>query len=108
MHRPADQEWPISVIDRRGHRIYLTLERWDHALAHPGMHEELRDIALNAVQQGSRKQDKYLADKFIYVLESFELPEPYTHIVVVVKMGWQGEPPQPNNFVLTAYLIQKW
>jgi len=36
------------------------------------------------------------------------LPMFYTHIVVVVKFGWQGIPAKPNNFVITAYLIEKW
>jgi hypothetical protein len=29
-------------------------------------------------------------------------------MVVVVKFGWQGVPPEANNFVLTAYLIEMW
>ncbi len=33
---------------------------------------------------------------------------PYTDMVVVVKFGWQGVPPRANNFVLTAYLVERW
>jgi len=29
-------------------------------------------------------------------------------MVAVVKFGWQGYPAEANNFVLTAYLIEKW
>lgn len=108
MNPPEDHSWPVTVIDRRGHAIYLTWERWEHALAHPGMHDGLLDVILDTVQFGTRRQDKYLADKFSYTMESFDLPEAYTHVVVIVKMGWQGNPPVPNNFVLTSYLIQKW
>jgi len=30
----------------------------------------------------------------------------YTHVVVVVKFGWRES--QVNNFVLTAYLVERW
>ena len=100
--------WPIFVRDRRGHTIYLTQERWEHALGHPGMGDELLEIVLETIREGSRKQDKYIAAKFIYTREFFNLPDPYTHVVAVVKTGWQGVPPETNNFVLTAYLVQRW
>ncbi len=86
----------------------MTGERWEHALAHPGMHTGLLDVVLETIRLGTRRQDKYQVDKFSYAMEAFELPEPYTHVVVIVKMGWQGDPPKRNNFVLTAYLVQKW
>jgi len=72
------------------------------------MYNGLLDVVLETIRLGARRQDKYQADKFSYALESFELPEPYTHVVVIVKMGWEGDPPERNNFVLTAYLVQKW
>lgn len=43
-----------------------------------------------------------------YISAFAVLPSPYTHMVVVVKFGWQGDPAEANNFVLTAYLIEKW
>ena len=105
---PLDYSWPIFVVDRRGHTIYLTWERWEHALGHPGMDEDLLEDILETIKHGSRRQDKYISDKFYYTRESFDLPDPYTHVVVVVKSDWRGAPPESNNFVLTAYLIQKW
>ncbi len=108
MNPTTNRSWPIRVSDRRGNSIYITWERWEHALAHPGMENGSLDAVLETIRLGTRKQDKYQADKFTYTMESFDLPEPYTHTVVVVKMGWQGNPPEQNNFVLTAYLVQKW
>ena len=105
---PTDYSWPIFVEDRRGHTIYMTWERWEHTLGHPGMGDNLLEAILETIKQGSRRQDKYIIDKFHYSREFFDLPDPYTHVVVVVKAGWQGNPPKPNNFVLTAFLIQKW
>lgn len=100
--------WPVFVQDREGYRIYLTWERWEHALNHPGMHEGLLDYVLETLRKGKRKQDSYDTAKFKYTCNFPDLPMCYTHIVVVVKFGWQDIPDETNNFVLTAYLIEKW
>jgi len=104
-----DREWPIFVQDRRERTIYLTQERWEHALDHPGMHDGLLDHVLETVRKGRRSQDPYDPTKFKYTRSFLNLPMSYTHIVVVVKFGWQeGEPSIANNFVLTAYLVERW
>ena len=100
--------WPIFVQDRQGHTIYLTWERWDHALGHPGMDEGLLESVLETLRQARRQQDAYDPTKYKYLYEFPNLPMPYTHIVVVVKFSWRGAPAEANNFVLTAYLIEKW
>lgn len=100
--------WPIFVQDQGGSQIYLSQERWEHALDHPGMHDDLLERVLETLWQGRRQQDPYDPAKFKYTLGFSSLPSPYTHIVVVVKYGWRGIPARANNFVLTAYLIEKW
>ena len=98
----------IFVEDRRGNKIYLTSERWEHALGHPGMQGGLLDALLETVRKGDRQQDRFDPAKYKYVCAFPDLPSPYTNMVVVVKFGWQGDPAEANNFVLTAYLIEKW
>lgn len=56
----------------------------------------------------------------LLALLSFRLPEQFAYnhndrvgscsmeIEVVVKFGWHGIPTAANNFVLTAYLVEKW
>ena len=83
-------------------------DAWEHALDHPGMHEDLLESVLETLRQGRRIQDAYDLAKFKYMLSHSNLPSPYTHIAVVVKFGWQGDPDEANNFVLTAYLIERW
>lgn len=95
--------WPIYIQDRAGHRIYLTWERWEHALGHPGMHEGLLDALLETLRIGGRRQDRYDPAKFKYIQSFPDLPMPYTHLEVVVKFGWRLEGGEANNFVLTAY-----
>lgn len=104
----GDCDWPITVQDRDDRPIYLTAERWEHALEHPGMSNELLESVLDTVRKGVRKQDEYDPTKYKYSKAFSNLLLDYTHVVVVVKFGWQGDAPErPNNFVLTAYLVQK-
>ena len=100
--------FPVYVKDRRGNCIYLTRERWEHAIDHPGMHDALIDQVIETLRKGERKQDAYDPLKFKYSYGFSSLPMSYTHIVVVVKFGWHGVIEKPNNFVPTAYLIEKW
>ncbi|MFN8492016.1 MAG: hypothetical protein U0350_30725 [Caldilineaceae bacterium] len=99
--------WPIYVQDRAGHNIYLTWERWEHALGHPGMQEKLLNVLLDTLCKGGRKQDRYDPAKYKYTQAFPDLPLAYTHMEVVVKFGWHASG-AANNFVLTAYLIEKW
>ena len=108
METQNNSSWPIFVQDRQGHSIYLSRERWGHALDHPGMDESLLEPVLDTLRQGRRKQDIYDPSKYKYLYEFPDLLMPYTHIIVVVKFGWRGRPTEENNFVLTAYLIEKW
>ena len=108
MEAENNHSWPIFIQDRQGHTIYLTWERWQHALDHPGMDEGLLESVLETLRKGRRKQDAYDPAKFKYLHKFPDLPMSYTHSVVVVKFGWRGTPAEANNFVLTAYLIEKF
>ena len=98
-------QWPIFIQDKDGRVIYLTRERWEHALDHPGMSDALLDVVLDVIRTGRRKQDRYDPYKYRYSKSVPGLPFDYTHVVVWVKFGWtRSEPVRENNFVLTAYL----
>jgi hypothetical protein len=105
----GERQWPIFIQDRQGRTIYLTRERWEHALDHPGVTEGLLDAVLLTIRTGRRKQDEFEPNKYKYSRPFDNLPLGYTHIVVVIKFGLTSdELPQENNFVLTAYLVRKW
>jgi hypothetical protein len=90
--------WPIFAQDRGGRPVYLTRERWEYALDHPGMTEDLLACVTETLQKDQRQQDAYDPVKFKYIYGCGNLPTPYTDMVVVVKFGWQGRPPNSNNF----------
>ena len=104
-----DTKWPSFVKDRHGREIYLTEERWRHALDHPGMGERLLNSVLLTLKVGSRKQEALDPSKYKYRRRFEDLPEDYTHIVVVVKFGIDSvDSSKENSFVLTAYLVKEY
>ncbi|MDO9129047.1 MAG: hypothetical protein Q7U34_04200 [Anaerolineales bacterium] len=102
----GDIRWTVN--DRYGNNIYLTQERWEHAIEsinHPemaGYEKELKQT----VQQGNRRQDPHNPRKYRYSKEFDHLPKDNTHIVAIVlftfKENEAGEP-EPNNYIVTAY-----
>jgi hypothetical protein len=72
------------------------------------MHEGLLDALFETLRKAGRKQDRYDPAKYKYTQGFPDLPLSYTYLEVVVKFGWQVESGTANNFVLTAYLIEKW
>lgn len=100
--------WPIYIRDKEGREIYLTEERWKHALRHTGMSDALLPKVLATVRMGKRKADEYDPTKFKYSRSFRELPSDFTHLIVVVKFGIMPQhPDKENNFVLTAYLVNR-
>ena len=88
------------VTDKRGNRIELTDERWEHIVEN---HWELRnhlEEVLKTVRMGRRKQSVQDPNKYTYSLAFDNLPHNYTHIVVIVKIV-------RNNFIITAYPIKR-
>jgi hypothetical protein len=95
--------------DRYGHAVYLTHERWHHiigAMNHPEMtlyEEHLKET----IQLGQRRQDALSPQKYRYVKACADLPEGKTHIVAIVLFRFsQGDDgkPNPNNYIVTAYM----
>jgi hypothetical protein len=98
------------VQDRFGHEIYMTEERWQHALDHDWMSEELLETVLNTIKQGRRYQEALDPNKYRYYQAFDNLPGANNHVVVVVKFGFRLSEENEivsNNFVLTAYLVEE-
>jgi hypothetical protein len=98
------------VPDRFGHEIYMTEERWRHALDHDWMSKELLEKVLSTIREGRRRQEALDPNKYRYFLAFDDLPGDNNYVVVVVKFGFRLSPDNeivPNNFVLTAYLVEE-
>lgn len=98
------------VVDRWGNEIYLTDERWQHILE---THEEMthfREYLFETLRKGQRRQDEFDPSKYKYSKPFSDLPDDFTHVVVVAKfsrrMTTRGVE-HHNNFVLTAYQVSR-
>jgi hypothetical protein len=60
------------------------------------------------IKRGQREPGRVFEFTPMDIKKIRHLPMPYTHIVVVVKFGLRGPAAEANNFVLTAYLIEKF
>jgi len=98
------------ISDRWGNDIYLTDERWEHIVE---THDEMigyRDHLFVTLRTGGRRQDAVDPSKYKYTKRFTDLPEEFTHVVVVVKFTQRGDPlgtERSNNFVMTAYQVSR-
>ncbi len=106
MARNGGYPVPESVRDRRGHRIYLTWERWEHICdEHPEM-REYKDHVFEAIRRGRRFQDSVRPYIYLYHQDRADLPLGNTTVVAAVKFGSNLDGSE-NNFILTAYCVRR-
>ena len=103
-----DVEPPWRLRDRYGNAVYMTEERWAHALESRPWLDALHGQILETVRQGRRKQDPLNPRKYKYYWPCPDLLPDYNHLVVVVLFGEtlsnEGQV-IPNNYVLTAWAV---
>ena len=98
------------IHDKFGNEIYLTDERWEHIVE---THEEMlsyRNHLFATLRTGQRRQDAFDPSKYKYTKQFLDLPEGFTHVVVVVKFTRRGDSQgleRSNNFILTAYQVSR-
>jgi len=99
-----------AVHDRLGNEIYLTDERWKHIVETHDEMSNYRDHIFTTIRTGQRRQDAFDPSKYKYTKRFTDLPEEFTHVVVVVKFTQRGDAlgtESANNFVLTAYQVSR-
>lgn len=104
----ADYPHKWTVQDRYGNIVYMTAERWQHALEkRPWLADYLKE-AVDTLRLGRRKQDPLRPEKYKYYLRCDDLLPEYNHIVVVVLFGErpdeQGQP-IANNYVTNVWAV---
>lgn len=94
------------VQDRNGHVIYLTEERWRHILESRPELEPYRNLFLETIRLGRRKQDPLIPNEYRYFQPFDELLPENNHLVVIVifkmRVDENGQY-VPNNFVVTGW-----
>lgn len=105
----AEAGWQRREIqDRQGNRIYLTEERWNHAVRQRPWLEGHLDDALATLRLGKRRQDPLDPIKFKYYLPCDALLPDYNHIVAVVlfrNTRTTDGAEIANNFVVTVWAV---
>jgi hypothetical protein len=99
-----------SVFDKWGNEIYLTDERWGHIVETHDEMVDYRDHLFTTVRTGQRRQDAFDPLKYKYTQRFVDLPEEFTHVVVVVKFSRREDSQgveRPDNFILTAYQVSR-
>ncbi len=99
------------VRDRDGNEVYLTQERWDHIIR-PAGHPELveyEEELKETIRRGTRKQDIINPQKYRYMRAFNNLTDTNTHIVAIVlnRFKYESGKVTPNNYIVTAYQIEK-
>ncbi len=100
------QRW--EVYDRYGNKIYLTVERWQHALESRPWLAQYHPEALTALRLGRRKQDTLNPHKYKYYWPCDNLLPDFNHLVVVVLMGETvdtGGRVIANNYVTNVWAV---
>lgn len=102
------REW--TVQDRQGRTIYMTAERWRHALKKRPWLADYLDEALETLRHGRRKQDPLHPRKYKYYRRCDDLLPEYNHIVVVVLFGKKYDEEDgaiPNNYVTNVWAVYR-
>lgn len=107
---PMANQWINRWIlhDRYGNQIYMTKERWEHALEkRPWLDDYLNDV-FTTIRRGRRQQDPFNRRKYKYYWPCDQLLPEFNHIVVVVlfkeKINHAGQI-IANNYVVNVWTV---
>lgn len=97
-----------DITDRYGNPIYMTNERWLHALKkRPWLAEHLDEI-LSTLRRGRRQQDPLNSRKYKYYWPCHSLGDDFNHLVVIVLFGERfndAGQSEPNNYVVNIWAV---
>jgi hypothetical protein len=96
-----------DVYERYGNQVYMTEERWQHALEkRPWLADYLEDV-LATIRRGRREQDALNPRKYKYYWPCPALLPEFNHLVVVILFGQNGSngTTAPNNYVTNVWAV---
>lgn len=94
-----------DVRDRYGNQIYITQERWNHALEKRPWLADYFDDVLDTLQYGRRQQDPLNLYKYKYYWPCTRLEPEFTHMIAVVlfRETTTNGHAMPNNYVVNVW-----
>lgn len=95
-----------EVHDRYGNKIYMTRERWEHALESRPWLEPYLDEVLQTIRRGRRKQEELNPRKYRYYWPCKDLIPEYNHVVVVVLFNEAAK--KNGSIVSNNYVVNVW
>lgn len=97
-----------DMHDRYGNKIYMTSERWQHALEKRPWLANCLDDTLTTIRRGRRQQDQLNPRKYKYYYSFDKLLPEFNYLVVVVlfkqKINETGKV-VPNNYVVNVWPV---
>lgn len=106
MTRDQPRRWEAN--DRYGNKIYMTAERWHHAIESRPWLADYHEEVLTTLREGRRKQDPLNPRKYKYYWRCDDLLPDFNHLVVVVLMGERTNAEGqliPNNYVTNVWAV---
>lgn len=99
-----DEVW--EVYDRYGNKIYMTAERWNHALEKRPWLADLFADTLDTLRHGRRQQDPLNPQKYKYYRPCPDLEPEYNHIVAIVLFKTKTN--EAGQTVANNYVVNVW
>jgi hypothetical protein len=97
--------------DRYGNLVYITAERWQHALEkRPWLSTYLDDV-LDAIRRGRRRQDSLNPRKYRYYWPCAVLEPEFNTLVVIVLFGEIADETGQtisNNYVVNVWAVYRY
>lgn len=95
-----------DMYDRYGNQIYLTEERWRHALEKRPWLDTYFDDVLETIRRGRRQQEPLQPYKYKYYWPCAALQPEFTHLVAIVV--FQETADAIGQIVANNYVVNIW
>ena len=95
-----------TVQDRYGNIVYMTAERWQHALEKRPWLADYLEETVDTLRLGRRKQSPLRQNKYKYYRGCDDLLPEYNHIVVVVLFSERLN--EEGQYVTNNYVTSVW
>ncbi len=95
-----------EVYDRYGNKVYMTAERWRHAIESRPWLANYHSESLATLRQGRRRQDALNPRKYKYYWPCDDLWPDFNHLVVVVLFGETTD--SEGQIVSNNYVTNVW